>query len=88
MKKGEYWVYVHSMWILVDSSCIFPNENDTVPSTLGLMPRKIWDERRAVDVSEAIHRYLIARRAVPKEWVGELLQLISQKETVDETRKV
>ncbi len=38
---------------------------------LGLMPRKLWDEKRADEIRAAIERYNEAGAVIPAEWVEE-----------------
>ncbi|GED35004.1 hypothetical protein P9G84_31905 [Brevibacillus centrosporus] len=42
---------------------------------LGLMPRKIWEEKRLDEVVSAIARYLNVNRTIPREWVEEYNEL-------------
>ena len=40
---------------------------------LGVMPRKLWLEHRAQELSRAIHEHVMARRYDPlAEWLDEL----------------
>lgn len=48
-------------------------ENSKPP--LGLKPRWLVIQHRAVEVLAAIHRYELAERAVPEEWREELKEL-------------
>lgn len=76
---GKYWVKVgYDNWLLVDGSCIQGDvHNAELPCSskppLGVMPKKLWEEKRAKDLCEAIQRYLDNGRVIPKEWVDELL---------------
>ena len=38
---------------------------------LGLMPRKLWDEKRADEIRAAIERYQEAGVVIPAEWIEE-----------------
>jgi hypothetical protein len=42
---------------------------------IGITPRIIWEGRRMVDLHEAILRYLVEGREIPKEWIMELNEL-------------
>lgn len=42
---------------------------------LGLMPRRIWDEKRRMDITEAMLRYSEVGKKIPDEWIEELLFL-------------
>lgn len=42
---------------------------------LGVMPRFLWDERRMVDLTEAIERFTDAGEPVPEEWYYELIEV-------------
>lgn len=43
---------------------------------LGIMPRKLWNERRVVDIVEAAKRFRDAGYDIPKEWQDEYNDLI------------
>lgn len=45
---------------------------------LGLMPRKIHDERRLHDVANAINRYIAHGYEIPTEWVEEYNGLVNR----------
>ena len=82
-EAGRYWVYVNNAWVLVDSTCVVPDIQDGTQPTfdpvpappLGPIPRRIWEEKRAADLSEAIQRYV----GVPVEWIEEFLTLIKKE---------
>lgn len=38
---------------------------------LGLMPRKLWDEKRADEICAAMERYQEAGVVIPAEWIEE-----------------
>ena len=42
---------------------------------LGIVPRKLWDEKRLTDLGDAIGRYMEAGEPVPQEWILELIDL-------------
>lgn len=42
---------------------------------LGLMPEKIWNTKRRIDIIEAMNRYAEAEKKIPDEWIAELLFL-------------
>jgi hypothetical protein len=42
---------------------------------IGIKPREIHDQERALEVSAAVHRYIAANRRVPREWLLELCDL-------------
>jgi len=41
---------------------------------IGLMPKKIHDEKRAAEIVLAMNRFLEGNMAIPREWVAELLE--------------
>lgn len=41
----------------------------------GLMPLSSHDKKRALDIVEAMHRYVIADKPIPNEWFAELSDL-------------
>ena len=43
---------------------------------LGLMPKNIHDQKRALDITEAIYRYVKAYKKVPIKWLDELSNYI------------
>ena len=43
---------------------------------IGIMPKWAWDELRADNLCEAIHRYNQAGHPVPQAWVDELKALM------------
>lgn len=43
---------------------------------LGIKPKRIHNQERAIALTEAIHRYLCANEDVPREWISELEELI------------
>lgn len=45
---------------------------DTEKPPVGLLPRERHDEARAVDILEAMTRYVRAGREIPREWLEEL----------------
>ena len=42
---------------------------------IGIMPRWLHDEKRAMEIKEAIRRYQAADYPIPIEWVEELKDL-------------
>lgn len=49
-------------------------ENGKKPP-LGLMPRKLWDEKRANEIKAAINRYAKAGLEIPTAWVEEYFEI-------------
>ncbi len=49
------------------------SDNEKPP--IGLIPRSIHDQKRALEILEAMQRYVRSHKAVPKEWIEELSQL-------------
>jgi hypothetical protein len=43
---------------------------------LGIMPRKIWDDRRYFDLVDAINRYVEAKIDPPQEWLDEFSEIL------------
>lgn len=56
---------------------------------LGVMPRFLWDERRMVDLTEAIERFTEAGAPVPVEWYYELIEVTTNvcKQTAEREGK-
>lgn len=48
--------------------------NDEKPP-LGLKPKKLFYEERFDDIINAMHRYIEAKKIIPKEWIVELNEL-------------
>lgn len=51
---------------------------------IGIIPQEIWIEKRVVDLSETIHRYIMAGYPIPSEWVIEFqskLEIWNKKRT-------
>ncbi len=46
---------------------------------LGLKPKNIHDQHRAIEILSAIDRYLRDMNPVPREWFDELEQLLYPK---------
>jgi hypothetical protein len=46
---------------------------------LGLMPKRIHDELRIDEISEAIKRYISEKKEIPIEWIEECGSLLSKK---------
>ena len=42
---------------------------------LGIKPRDIHNQERALELSAAVHRYIAANKIVPREWFLELSDL-------------
>jgi hypothetical protein len=53
---------------------------DAPKPPIGLMPRKLWLERRLADVFAAIDRYMAAGVRVQPEWCDERDQLTLELE--------
>ena len=47
---------------------------------LGLVPKHIHDNNRAIQIVEAIHRYLLEFKPVPEEWTRELYSICKREE--------
>ena len=45
---------------------------------LGIMPRKLWDEKRMVDLVDASRRYKKAGMDIPTEWQEEYAELVTR----------
>lgn len=39
---------------------------------LGLIPHRVWVQRRILDILQAMSRYLEADQKIPQEWIDEL----------------
>ena len=55
--------------------------NDSDPQTkppLGIMPEKIWKQKRAFDLIECVARYSTAGMPVHNEWLAELGKLLGE----------
>jgi hypothetical protein len=46
---------------------------------IGIMPRKLWDDRRFSELADAIIRYSEAKLRVPDEWLDEYVELFRRK---------
>jgi hypothetical protein len=46
---------------------------------LGLMPKRIHDESRLDEISEAIKRYIAEKKEIPIEWIEEYRSLLSKE---------
>lgn len=44
---------------------------------LGIMPKTIHDQKRAIGILEAMQRYVSMDKAIPTEWFDELMYLYS-----------
>jgi hypothetical protein len=44
-------------------------------SPLGLKPRRIAVQLRLQEITQAMHRYAVAYKAIPEEWIEELLEV-------------
>ena len=47
---------------------------------VGVMPRNIWEEKRRLELYNAIARYLIDGYSIPVEWVEEYNEINNRKE--------
>ena len=61
-------------WCDCDSCIAFREANKTPP--MGIMPRRLWDESRTLDLLEAMRRYVEAGKKVPVDWLNELHDLL------------
>jgi hypothetical protein len=52
-------------------------KNDTAPP-LGIMPQRLWKERRFQDLVECMHRYVDADLSLPSEIAEEYAQLMKE----------
>lgn len=52
------------------------NNNSPNKPPLGIMPKNIWKLKRIKEISDAIKRYLMVRKIIPKEWMEEYNELI------------
>lgn len=46
---------------------------------LGLMSKTFWEERRILNIIEAIDRYIGAGKSIPRDWVDEFNDLIQKR---------
>lgn len=81
MFEGEplrFWDDYRSAWEDVTNHVV-PHglsiqEIDVPPKPpLGLVPRQLVARRRALEILEAMHRYVAAEEDVPASWVEELM---------------
>ena len=42
---------------------------------IGLMPKSIHNQRRAINILEAMKRYIYANKTIPTDWINELKRL-------------
>ncbi len=54
------------------------NEQGSKPP-IGVMPRHLWNERRVNDITQAIHRRVVAEQKIPTEWVEEYNELVKKR---------
>ncbi len=54
--------------------------SDTIPP-LGLTPKFIHEQHRMDAIIRAFHRYTIARKIIPDEWIEEFKELNSRIKT-------
>ena len=45
---------------------------------LGITPKSIHDQSRAIDILKAMKRYVYANKAIPTEWINELKRLYGE----------
>jgi hypothetical protein len=57
-------------------ACEGPKALDKPP--LGVIPKKLWSERRLKELSEAMYRYISVGSRIPEEWVKEYNQILSE----------
>ena len=48
----------------------FPSRRKEKPP-LGLQPEYVWNEQRIQEIKMAIHRYMMAGKSIPNEWIEE-----------------
>ena len=58
--------------------CYAPKEKAMEKPPLGLTPKSIHDQGRAVDILEAMKRYVYADKPIPVEWIDELRRLYGE----------
>ncbi len=46
---------------------------------VGLVPRFIRDSQRLNEISEAIHRYFIAKKVLPVAWLDEYIEIVDRQ---------
>lgn len=81
----EYNTTVDAEYLVLDGYCPKPMTSKSSKaktpyeqhkmSEIGIMPRYVWDERRAEALRDAIRRFLNAKQNIPLEWVTELNEL-------------
>jgi malonyl CoA-acyl carrier protein transacylase len=54
-------------------------ETERLKPPIGIMPRYVWDEKRAMELLAAIRRYVDAGLMPKKEWVHELCDLTTAR---------
>lgn len=62
----------HSPHSKIDSAEV--SERHAKPP-LGIEPKEIWEEKRCIDLKEAIDRRVNTEFEIPKEWVDEYYEL-------------
>jgi len=61
--------------------------DDTERPELGLMPRKLFEEQRMVDICGGISRYAAKGQLIPKVWVDEMHELVDNQQYYDKEDK-
>lgn len=56
-----------------------PPPPPTHKPSIGLRPRKVFQEHRIMEIIAALHQYSHAGKASPEEWVAELEELLQQR---------
>lgn len=62
----------------VTHGCNCDKTRETSKPPLGIVPRKIWEDKRLEEIKSAILRYIDSRHAIPLEWVEEYNELIER----------
>lgn len=53
-----------------------PNPRKAVKPPLGITPKRIWQELRLQDITEAIQRYKDTNMTIPNKWIEEYNELV------------
>jgi hypothetical protein len=69
------------VWAARDTPVFKPTnlEHKDKKPPLGLMSKTFWEERRILDIIEAIDRYIGAGKSIPRDWVDEFNDLIQKR---------
>ena len=61
--------------------------DDTERPELGVMPRKLFEEQRMVDICGGISRYAAKGQLIPKVWIDEMYELVDNQQYYDKEDK-